>query len=59
MTYRILITQTLCGCVDIEAEDLDTALEIADSRFNRNGKELPDMDDFQDLEFEAVEGVAT
>lgn len=52
--YTIMITQTLRGYVEIEAPDDSTAVEIATRRFERDGEQLPDMDDLERLIFEPI-----
>jgi len=54
MKYDVKIIQSLEGCVRIEANSKEEALQIADKRYNRDGSELPDMDDVKDLDFEAI-----
>lgn len=54
MKYTIMITQTLRGYVEIEAPDDSTAVEIATRRFERDGEQLPDMDDLERLIFEPI-----
>lgn len=51
MKYTIEICQKLRGFVDIEADNVNDALAIANKRYNNDGTELPDMDDFEPLTF--------
>lgn len=51
MKYKILIQQILNGYVEIEAPDEATALDIADTLYNEEGQELPDMEDGIPLSF--------
>lgn len=53
MKFDVKITQILEGHVEVEAEDFSAALKIVDERFNKNGEELPDMDDTRPLQFSA------
>lgn len=54
MVFTIQITQTLDGYVDIEANSVEEALDIADRIYVTEGHELPDMYDGNDLEFMVV-----
>ena len=53
MKHSIKITQTLEGHVDIEADSLQAALQKAEDLYEKNGHELPDMDDGARLKFSA------
>lgn len=53
MKFDVKITQILEGHVEVEAEDFSAALRLVDERFNKNGEELPDMDDTSPLRFSA------
>jgi hypothetical protein len=53
--YAILIEQIRQGIVEIEAESREDALDKADEMYNRQGKELPEMDDCEGLRFTITE----
>jgi len=55
--YTVQVEQIRRGYVTIEAENMEDALKIANTRFNRDGEELPDMDDCEALRFSVVEAV--
>lgn len=48
---RVQIKQTLCGYVDLLGKDEEDILRLADALYNREGEELPDMDDGFPLQF--------
>ena len=55
MKYRIKVTQTLEGFVDLDAKTPEAALALADDMYRLQGMELPDMDDGYPLSFSVEE----
>lgn len=53
--YTVQVEQIRHGYVTIEAENMEEALKITEMRFNREGEELPEMDDCKALDFTVVE----
>ena len=58
MKFPIKIKQILEGHVVIDADSLEEALQKADQKYNREGHELPDMDDVNPLKFESAMAVS-
>lgn len=50
-TYVVEITQTLNGCIEMQAKSESEALIKARDMYERDGKRLPDMDDCNGLDF--------
>ena len=55
MLYDVGVTRNLCGHVLIEADSADEAEKIAYDRYIKQGRELPDMDECDELSFCAEE----
>lgn len=53
MIYQIMITQTLHGYIEIEADSEENALEMAEKLYSQ-GEMLPDMEDTDRLTFEPI-----
>ena len=55
MLYDVGVTRNLCGHVLIEADSADEAEKIAYDRYIKQGRELSDMDECDELSFCAEE----
>ena len=55
MLYDVGVARKLCGHVLIEADSADEAEKIAYDRYIKQGRELPDMDECDELSFCAEE----
>ena len=51
MLYDVGVTRNLCGHVLIEADSADEAEKIAYDRYIKQGRELSDMDECDELSF--------